>query len=128
MNAIYFLIFIVVCIFAVAWAARTSKTKTDLTRQSKINGARHTTEKLVTPPHIPLAHHDQIWERRKKRATVGVSDHPGFVPKSEASSTPLYDGYSRRDRHHVSPEGAVKEEGHIEDRHGLTMTSIKFTH
>ena len=126
MNTIFFLIFIGACAVAVVWAARTSKAKTDLARKSKTASAKPTRAKLATPPDNRLAHSDQLWERRKKRASMGGGDQPNYVPRSEAPSAPLYDGYSRRDRHHLTPKGAVKEEDHIEDRHGLTMTSIKF--
>ena len=113
METIYFLVFIGVCAFAVVWATRRSKTGTDLgSRRTPTRNNLHS-DKLLTPGNNRLAHKNELWEARRKHATKGINSRQQFIPKSEAAKEAQYDGYSRRDRHHVSPTEAVKEEAHI---------------
>jgi hypothetical protein len=122
METIYFLIFVGVCAFAVVWATRSSKSKTNLAAKSSANRDRKSSEKLMAPSDSRLAHRELIWEERRKRAARGYTPKQTFVPKSVAGTSPEYDGYSRRDRHHVAPTGAVKEEAHIDDgKHATQM-------
>jgi len=113
METIYFLIFIGVCAFAVVWATRRSKSGTSLASRRHSKKARLVNESLVTPASNRLSHKEEIWDRRKKQATKGVSAPPRFVPKFEAAKAAEYDGYSRRDRHHVTSSEHVKKEAHI---------------
>jgi len=123
MATIYFLLFIAVCVLGVLWATHSSKPKTDLAANRKKKYTKAASEKLVTPADSILSHKEEIWQKRRKHATKGASPTPSFIPKSVAAKKPEYDGYSRRDRHHVTPEEQVKKEAHVED---LQMTSIEF--
>jgi hypothetical protein len=79
-------------------------------------------EQLATPGNNRLAHRNEIWEKRRKRAahlSVSESDSHGNIKYRTERE---YDGYSRRDRQHLNP-ARVKKEEQIED---LTMTAIKF--
>ena len=124
METIYFLVFIGVCAFAVVWATRRSKTGTDLgSRRAPTHNNLHS-DKLQVPANNRLAHKKELWEARCKHATKGIGSGERFIPKFEAAKEAQYDGYSRRDRHHVSPTEAVKEEAHIEGLGDFSMSSI----
>ena len=126
METIYFLMFIGVCAFAVVWATRRSKTNTDLgSRRTPTRNNLHS-DKLHTPTNNRLAHKKELWEARRKHATKGIGSRKQFIPKFEAAKEAQYDGYSRRDRHHVTPTEAVKEEAHIEGHGDFSMSSTDF--
>ncbi len=126
MATIYFILFVVVCALVVFWAMRKSQTETDLVRQRKIAQLKKSgAEKLETPRDNLLSHNNELWQSRRQRPTTGVSRTNQFVPKSELRGEPEYDGYSRRDRHHVRERTAkVKQEGHIEDKHAMPSVKI----
>lgn len=113
METIFFLVFVGICAFAVVWATRASKVKTDLAAKNKRNNAA--IGKLATPLDSTLSHRDAIWEKRRKLAATGFVESQSFIPKSEAGAAPIYDGYSRRHRHHVGPSGVSKEHVHLEE-------------
>lgn len=124
MEIIYFLAFVVVCACLVMWATGKSKKETELAlrRQTKAKKAR--AELLETPAEYTLARPDQLWFTRKNKADLGVIPTNLFTPKSLAPE-PEYDGYSRRDRHHVTDNNAhIKKESHIEK---VTTGSAEFT-
>ena len=125
METIYFLVFIGVCAVAVIWATRRSKTPTDLAAKRK-PGRTAQSEKLARPLDNRLSHREQVWNERRTRTSKGYVEQQSFVPKSESRGAPEYDGYSRRDRHHVTPSGLLKESERDEERHGLKMTAMKF--
>ena len=109
MEAIYFLIFIGVCAFLVVWATRNSNNKADLAKKHKVAKKETSrSDKLAHPLDNRLAHKEEIWERRRKHAQKDLSATQSFIPKS-VSDEPSYDGYSRRDRHHLTNTGHVKE-------------------
>jgi len=126
METIYFLIFIGVCAVAVVWATRNTKTKTSLAAKNKARQAKMSSDKLITPADARLAHKRQIWETRKNLASKGYDGKQTFIPRSVAGDDPEYDGYSRRDRHHLTKRGHVKEEAHIDDKAELAKTRAKF--
>jgi hypothetical protein len=123
-ETIYFLIFIGVCAFVVVWKTRRPKSQTDLSGKNKTKYGT-STEKLARPIDNRLSHREQIWQARQKRTTKTFVEKPTFVPKSLSGSDPEYDGYSRRDRHHLTPSGHVKEDAHVEGEAGLAMTAVK---
>jgi hypothetical protein len=114
MGTIYFLTFIGVCAFVVVWATRRSSTAHNLEKRPYSKQTGQLSEKLTPVSHDRLSHKEEIWEARRNQAKKGFSSPKRFVPKSAASAEPEYDGYSRRDRHHVSTAGQVAEETHIE--------------
>ena len=77
---------------------------------------------MVTPGNNILSHNEEIWETRRKHAqNISKSSevNRGHLKYEEESE---YDGYSRRDRRHISP-AHIKEEEHCEN---LTMSTIEF--
>jgi len=126
METIYFLIFIGVCAFAVVWMTRRSHTKTDLAGRRTSTKTGVVEKSLATPVSNRLSNKNEIWEQRRKQATKGFSSRKQFVPKFEAAKEAQYDGYSRRDRHHVTASEQVKEEAHIEEHGDFSMTSVDF--
>ena len=126
METIYFLIFIGVCAIAVVWATRGSKRHTDLGSRRKPTRNKLSSDKLLTPADNRLAHKNELWEARRNQATKGLRSRQQFIPRFEAAKEAQYDGYSRRDRHHVTPSEAVKEEAHIEGHGDFSMSSNDF--
>ena len=123
METIYFLVFIGVCAFAVVWATRRSKTDTDLgSRRAPTRNNLHS-DKLHTPTDNRLAHKKELWEARREHATKGIGSRKQFIPKFEAAREAEYDGYSRRDRHHLTASEHVKEDDHIEGLEDFSMSS-----
>ena len=123
MEIIVFFGFIAVCAFALVWASRKTRSETELATKSrqKRNEARF--EKLKTPRDSLLAHNDQVWQSRRQHHTTGVEAVNRFVPKSESTGSPEYDGFSRRDRHHVYDRRAQVKDDPEEE---FTMTAVEF--
>ena len=123
METIIFFTFIAVCAIALVWASRKTKAESELARRKRIRRNKSRSEKLVAPRDTTLAHKDQVWQNRRQHATSGVAHTNLFVPKSVDSGSPEYDGYSRRDRHHVRERTAQVKEDHPEE---ITMTAVKY--
>jgi hypothetical protein len=126
MEIAFFLTFVGVCAMLVIWATRKSRDESNVARDRRLNPVRKArAEKLETPVDNLLSHREEIWQSRRKKGKSGVLRTNRFIPRSESSGDPEYDGFSRRDRHHVRSRTAqVKEEGHLAD--GPAMTSIEF--
>lgn len=125
MEIVIFFVFVAVCAFALVWASRKTKAETELAHKRRSRRNKSRSEKLVAPRDALLSHKDEVWATRRQHANSGVQDTNKFVPKSASEGNPEYDGYSRRDRHHVRQRTAqVKKESHAED--GFTMTAIEF--
>jgi hypothetical protein len=127
MQLVYFLLFIGVCSGAVYWATRKSRKQNALDRQQRRDKAAKTrAELLTTPPDYLLSHPKAVWSTKRRRGTEDVIATNRFTPKSESSGGPEYDGYSRRDRHHVVVGTAyIKEEDHIEEPATTTAAARK---
>lgn len=123
MEVAVFFVFIAACAFALLWASRKSKSEAELARKQRLSRNDTRAEKLVAPRDNLLTHRDEVWQKRRKHATVGVTATNRFVPKSETIDAPEYDGYSRRDRHHVRERNAKVKEDHPEE---LLMTAVQF--
>jgi hypothetical protein len=104
MGTIIFLTFIGVCAFVVVWVTRSKERRQDLYRPPS--------EKLTPTSPDKLSRKEEIWEARRKFAEKELADVQRFVPRSEADKQPIYDGYSRRDRHHLTPQAKAKENLH----------------
>lgn len=125
MEIVVFLIFIAVCAFALLWASRKTKEETRATHERRAERNAIRAQALNAPRDSLLSHGDQVWASRRQHANSGVENTNRFVPKSESSGVPEYDGYSRRDRHHVRERTAqVKEESHVDGE--FTMTAVEF--
>lgn len=126
METIYFLIFVGVCAFLVVWATNKSSRKADLAKKRKTGRTTAAqSDKLAHPLDNRLAHKEEIWEQRRKHATKGFTATQNFIPKSSGAE-PEYDGYSRRDRHHLTNTGHVKEETHEDRAKEPSMSSVEF--
>lgn len=129
METVYFLVFIGICAIAVVWATRRSQSPTNLAGNNKTKSTP-ASNKLHQPVDNRLAHRDQLWKARRDRTSKGYIEHQSFVPKSESHGAPEYDGYSRRDRHHLTKSGQVREDVKVKvkekDHDGFAMTAIKF--
>ena len=123
MEIVVFFVFIAVCGFALVWASRKTKAETKLAHKQRLSRNKDTAEKLLVPRDNLMAHKDEVWQSRRHHATAGVVHTNQFVPKSEASGVPEYDGFSRRDRHHVRERTAQVKEDHPEE---LVMTAVQF--
>lgn len=124
MEIVIFFAFIGVCAFALVWASRKTKSEAELAREKRLARNEERSEKLVSPRDSLLAHGDQVWQNRRQHANSGVEDINPFVPKSEAKDGPEYDGYSRRNRHHVRERTAQIKEDVSSDE--FTMTAVEF--
>lgn len=125
MKIVIFFIFVAVCALALLWASRKTKSETDLERRKRAHRNRHRAEKLVASSEALLSKNDAVWETRRHHATTGVDRINRFVPKSASAGVPEYDGYSRRDRHHVRDRNArLREDAKTEE--GFTMTAVRF--
>lgn len=107
METVIFLIFVGACAFIAVWVTRKSGKQKNLSRTPS--------EKLTPTTHDRLSRKEDIWEARRQFAEKNLSSVQRYVPKSAAAAEPEYDGYSRRDRHHLNTAGQVKKESHIED-------------
>ncbi|MGK2926131.1 MAG: hypothetical protein ACSLE2_10965 [Lysobacterales bacterium] len=115
MEIIYFIAFVVVCACLVMWATSKSKKDTDLALQRQARAKKARAELLETPAEYTLAQPDQLWFTRKSKADLGVMPTNLFAPKSLAPE-PEYDGYSRRDRHHVQDSNVhIKKDARAEE-------------
>ena len=110
MNTVIFLIFVGVCAFVAVWLTR----RPGNTGKSQ-DRVKPTSEKLTPTSHDRLSHKEEIWEARRQFAQKNLSSVQRYVPKSEASDQPEYDGFSRRDRHHLTPAGQIKKESQTEN-------------
>ena len=124
MEIVIFFTFIGVCAFALVWASRKTKSESELARQQRIQRNAERSDKLASPRDNLLSHGDQVWQSRRQHANSGVEDVNKFVPKSEAGDEPEYDGYSRRNRHHVRDRSAHIKESTESDE--FTMTAVEF--
>jgi len=123
MEIVYFIAFIVVCAFVVMWATGKSKKATELAQQRKAKVKKSRAELLETPADYTLSRPDQLWFTRKTASALGVTRTNAFALRSQASE-PEYDGYSRRDRHHLlDPNAAIKKETHVEEPR---MSSVEY--
>jgi hypothetical protein len=115
MEIIYFIAFVVVCACLVMWATSKSKKETELALQRQARAKKARAELLETPAEYTLARPDQLWFTRKSKADLGVTPTNLFAPRSVAPE-PEYDGYSRRDRHHVKDGNAqIKKDAVVEE-------------
>jgi hypothetical protein len=123
MEIVYFIAFIVVCAVLVMWGTSKSKKETELAQQRKAKVKKARAELLETPADYTLSRPDQLWFTRKKASALGVTRTNAFMPRSEAAE-PEYDGYSRRDRHHVLDSNAtIKKDPRVEEPR---MTSVEY--
>lgn len=118
MEIFYFIAFVVAGVLVVAWMADKSKKRNAKVAAKK--NARVPTqraERLTTPSDYLLANRDNVWQKKRHSAAEDVIVTNRFVPRSKSRGEAEYDGFSRRDRHHVVVGTAyIKKEDHIDER------------
>jgi hypothetical protein len=123
MEIVLFVSFIAVCAFVVILASSKSKKRANPSQERKERLKTARKDLLRTPVNYTLSRPDQSWHTRRNSATTGVTRTNAFVARS-LGQDPEYDGYSRRDRHHVRDRTArVKTESHVEEPR---MSSIEY--
>jgi hypothetical protein len=115
MEIVLFLIFIAISLGLVMWLSRNSRDTHNLGRNKSRDNVSQA-GKLRQPADTRLTHRDELWNTHREEALRDVTRTDRFILKSEKSGAPEYDGYSRRDRHHVTSRAVhVKQEGHSEE-------------
>jgi hypothetical protein len=115
MEIVYFIAFIVVCAFLVILGTGKSKKETELAHQRKAKFRKSQAELLKTPADYTLSRPDQLWFTRKQASAGRAHER---VCATVRGVEPEYDGYSRRDRHHVLIRmPSRKRAGREPDRH-----------
>jgi len=112
MEMVIFLVLVGVFGIVVLVAARKSRSRTNLARRSAAKGINAPDEKLTIRSDTVLGNKNEMWKTRREQATQNFSTKQTFVPKSEAEKQPIYDGYSRRDRHHLATQAKAREGKH----------------
>jgi len=74
------------------------------------------TNLLSTPGNNLLANNNKVWKKRCKQEAHLSEDGnvTGSRSAQDITEEPAYDGYSRRDRHHLSPAAHIENEKHID--------------
>jgi len=112
MGTIGFLISVGVIAFAVVWLTRRSSRTHELQKKT----FQQSSQKLTPTSNDRLSRREEIWEARREFAEKNINPSQRFVPKSVAAAEPEYDGYSRRDRHHLATVGLVKKDFRGEEK------------
>ena len=102
-----------------------SKTRQSLQRKQRAQKPVSMRSELLKPPADNLmAHRREVWQKRQQKVKRDGAKAPDFIPRFEKEKEGHYDGYSRRDRHHLTPTGEAQ---HSSKHKGeFTMTAVKF--
>lgn len=123
MEIVLFISFIAVCAVVLMLASGKSRKDGNAAQKRKAIARKTRQDLLATPSEYTLSKAEKVWHTRRNSANVGVSRTNAFVARS-LGQDPEYDGYSRRDRHHVRDRNAhIKTEAHTEEPQ---MTSIEY--
>jgi hypothetical protein len=122
MEALIFLLLIIVGISSIVYFMRktSSVTKARLERKEKqIQKVRwDRAEKLATAGSARLSDKDEVWRTRRNRVSLASDSANKTVGtryfKYAPDEEPTYDGYSRSDRHHITP-ARISRERHLDD-------------
>ncbi|MEJ2384757.1 MAG: hypothetical protein P8Y54_10215 [Xanthomonadales bacterium] len=125
MEIVIFFVFVAACALALLWASRKTQAETDLARRKRAHRNRARSSKFTASDETLMTRKEEVWNSRHHHAALGVQKVNRFAPKSESGGVPEYDGYSRRDRHHVRDRNArVREDSATEKQ--FTMTAIHY--
>lgn len=125
MEIVIFFMFVAACALALLWASRKTKAESDLARRKRAHRNRARSEKLTAKSEALMASDEGVWNTRRHHASTGVQRVNRFAPKSASGDIPEYDGYSRRDRHHVRDRNARVHEN-VDGEKSFTMTAIHY--
>jgi len=113
MEIVIFVSVVGAIVIGTLWMHRQSNKRPDPAHQRREQLKKSRKELLETPANYTLSRPDQPWHTRRRGATMGVNRTNAFVARS-LGQDPEYDGYSRRDRHHVLDRNAhIKTEAHV---------------
>jgi hypothetical protein len=118
MEIVYFIVFIAACAGLVMWATGKSEKRNSAEKalKNRVKVRQDQSELLTTPANYLLANRGEIWQKKRMHVTEDVIATNRFVPKSVSAGEPEYDGFSRRDRHHVVVGTAhIKKEDHVDE-------------
>jgi hypothetical protein len=125
MEIFIFFVFVAACALALLWASRKTNAESELERRKRAHRNKTRAGKLTAKSEALMSTGEEVWNSRRHHASMGVQRVNRFAPKSESGGVPEYDGYSRRDRHHVRDRNArVREDPQTEKQ--FTMTAIHF--
>jgi hypothetical protein len=114
MEVFLFIVFVAACALFLYWANNNSNKNVDRVHKRELREPKSGAERLETPAVYTLGRPNQPWHTRGHPATT-VDSKPDQQPPPKSAELE-YDGYSRRDRHHVIESKAhIKDEGHLED-------------
>jgi hypothetical protein len=122
MEALVFFVIVFVLVGALVFYLKKASVSTqkDLARKQRnsILTRRHQNEQLATPENNRLSSNEEVWQARRRHVGL-VSEDSGKTKgqryfKYRTESEPEYDGYSRSDRHRVTP-AHISEEKHVGD-------------
>ena len=122
MEALLFLFFITATLCAVVYFMRktSSATRAELSRKQKHiqkTPWQHE-DKLVRSSSSRLADKDEVWRTRRQHVALASESANKTVGtryfKYKDGEEPGYDGYSRSDRHHITP-ARIRKERRLED-------------
>jgi len=127
MEIFYFLCFVAAGAIGLMWMMRKPRPDIELARKKRAEKRKTHAKILETPIDSIESNPGGLGHTQRHSTASGVASTSRFVPKSAAPDGPQYDGYSRRDRHHLMSSPAhVKKEAHIEDD-DYKLTSKDFT-
>jgi hypothetical protein len=115
MEVFLFIVFVAICALLLYRATNNPKKDVDPGHQREQREGKAGRRRAKTPAAGTTARPGQPWHSRRHPASKGASR---YVPPAPTpwSAEMEYDGYSRRDRHHVIKNKAhIKDEGHLED-------------
>lgn len=128
MKILIFIVLVTACAIALIWATRKTVDEQERARhrQDRRRRQRQASDKLAAPGDSLLSRKEELWATRRQHANLGVEDLNRFKPRSDTHGVPEYDGYSRRDRHHVlQPEARVRDQTIAEDEVTITALGIE---
>lgn len=115
MEVFLFIVFVAACALFLYRATNNTKKDIDRVHERKLREPKTSSGRLKTPAVCTLGRPNQPWHTRRNPPTMG-RPKPDPLPARPKSAELEYDGYSRRDRHHVIESKAhIKDEGHLED-------------
>jgi hypothetical protein len=125
MEIVIFVSLVALVVIGLIWANSRSEKRPDAAQQRREQLRKARKELLETPANYTLSRPDQVWHTRRHGATMGVTRTNAFVARS-LGQDPEYDGYSRRDRHHLHDHHAhIKTEAHAAEEPRMGSVEYK---
>jgi len=130
MEALLFLLFVAIAIALMAYflkkPSRTVKTKLSAKEEKIRQSMKIHSEKLNTANSPRLSNREEVWRTRRQHLALASESAEKTVGtryfKYKSAEEPTYDGYSRSDRHHITP-ARIKRERHLDD---IELPTAKF--